>query len=46
MLASWQGYVAFLGILAISAIVFLAIPDLGTLLVLIPLAFTMMWYGG
>lgn len=39
-------YVAFLCILSICALVFLAIPDLGTLLVLIPLAFVMMWYGG
>lgn len=44
MLPHPQGYAAFLGILAVSAIVFLAIPDLGTLLVLIPLAFTMMRY--
>lgn len=39
-------YVSFLAILGISALIFLAIPDLGTLLVLLPLAFVMMWYGG
>ena len=40
------GYVSFLCILGICSLVFLAIPDLGTLLVLVPLAFIMMWYGG
>lgn len=39
-------YLAFLAILWLSALIFLAIPDLWTLLVLIPLAFVMMRYGG
>lgn len=46
ILGQVQWYVAFLAILGVSALIFLAIPDLGTLLVLIPLAFIMMWYGG
>lgn len=40
-----RGYVSFLFIVGLSSLVFLAIPDLGTLLVIIPLSFIMMRYG-
>lgn len=46
MLSKPPGYLSFLFILGVPSLIFLAIPDLGTLMVLVPLAFLMMWYGG
>ena|GEM_PF-3828762 len=46
MLSKLPGYLSFLFILGVPSLIFLLIPDLGTLMVLVPLAFIMMRYGG